>query len=115
MTRRSPIAAGETVADLAADFRFPVLLVAGLELGGVNHTLLTLESIEGCGLPVAGIVLNHHRPDVPPEVAAATADGIRSHAAVPVLATVSHDPTGRLTPDSGFRSVDWSSACGPAE
>ena len=137
---RSPIADGETVADLAVDFGLPVVLVAGLELGGVNHALLTLESIERRGLPVAGIVLNHHRPDVtvdvvaldvrsdrlqpvkgpaeaghyePSGVAAATADGIRAHATAPVLATVFHRPDSGLTPDPSLGSVDWKALCGP--
>jgi dethiobiotin synthetase len=113
---RSPIAEGETVADLAADLSLPVLLVAGLELGGVNHALLTLESISRSGLPMAGIALNHHRPDgANSGVAAATADGIRRHATVPVLATVAHQPVGGLTPGSTFANVDWSSLCGPVE
>jgi dethiobiotin synthetase len=112
---RSPLSDGETVADLAADFGFPVVLVAGLELGGINHALLTLESIERCGLPIAGVILNQHRPDVPADVAAATADGIRAHANVSVLTTVFRQPIGLLTPDSGVGSVDWRSLCGPVE
>jgi dethiobiotin synthetase len=112
---RSPIAVGETVADLAVDIGLPVLLIAGLELGGVNHALLTLESIERRGLPVAGIVLNHHRPEIPADVAAATAAGIRAHATAPVLATVHYGPNGGLTPDSTLDGVDWKSLCGPVE
>lgn len=54
----SPIATGETVADLARDLNFPVLIVAANRLGMINHTLLTLESVKNLQLPVRGIVVN---------------------------------------------------------
>ncbi len=56
---------GSLNADLAAALDLPVLLVAGLKLGCINHTLLTLEAIERRGLRCAGIVLNnlHDRRD----------------------------------------------------
>jgi hypothetical protein len=37
---------------------FPVLVVARAELGTINHTLLTIESLKSVGLKVAGIVFN---------------------------------------------------------
>ena len=56
---------GSLNADLAAALGLPVLLVAGLQLGCINHTLLTLEAIEHRGLRCVGIVLNdlHDRRD----------------------------------------------------
>jgi dethiobiotin synthetase len=54
-----PIAPGFSMADLAAELGFPVLVVARASLGTINHTLLTLESIERRGLPLAGVVVNH--------------------------------------------------------
>lgn len=51
-----------SVADLAVRFSWPVLLVVGLELGAINHTLLTVESIHRHNLPLAGIVFNQTRP-----------------------------------------------------
>ena len=36
----------------------PVLIVAENKLGMINHTLLTVEAIRQCGLPIAGIVIN---------------------------------------------------------
>ena len=58
----SPIG-DEYVADLAADFGYPLLIVAANRLGAINHTLQTLiaaASFRG-GLEVAGIVIN--QPD----------------------------------------------------
>lgn len=53
-----PIAANYTVADFAAELGWPVIVVVRNKLGALNHTLLTLESVRRCGLPLAGIVLN---------------------------------------------------------
>ncbi len=55
---KSPIATGETVADVARDMNFPVLVVAANRLGMINHTLLTLDSIRNLSLRPVGIVVN---------------------------------------------------------
>lgn len=47
-----------TMVDLIEHLELPVLLVARLGLGTVNHTLLSLEYLEKRQIPVAGIVLN---------------------------------------------------------
>lgn len=54
-----PIAPDYAMADLAAELRLPILVVARGALGTVNHTLLTLEAIERRGLPLAGVVISH--------------------------------------------------------
>ena len=53
-----PLTPQATVADLAALFGLPVLLVVANRLGCLNHTLLTIESIRAHGLECRGIVLN---------------------------------------------------------
>jgi dethiobiotin synthetase len=53
-----PLTPKGTVADLAAHFRLPVLLVVANRLGCLNHTLLTVESIRTRGLECRGIALN---------------------------------------------------------
>jgi dethiobiotin synthetase len=57
-----PLAEGGTVADLAFALDFPVLLVALLGLGTLNHTLLTVESIQRRSLRIAGVILNSPEP-----------------------------------------------------
>ncbi len=56
----SPISDDDYNADLAAEFGFPLLVVAANELGTINATLQTLVTAEtfGNGLSVAGVVLN---------------------------------------------------------
>ncbi|MGD0016186.1 MAG: dethiobiotin synthase [Verrucomicrobiia bacterium] len=54
-----PIAQNYFVADLARDLGLPVLIVARLGLGTINHTLLTVRQALAMKLKVAGIVLNN--------------------------------------------------------
>lgn len=46
-----------TLRDLAVDLDAAVLVVAGAELGTLNYTALTLESLAGQGLSCAGLVI----------------------------------------------------------
>ena len=54
----APISDTATMADLAAALALPVLLVTGLRLGCLNHSLLTHESLRTRGLPFAGWIAN---------------------------------------------------------
>ncbi len=55
----SPLGSDNTLnADLAAALGLPVLLVAGLKLGCINHILLTLEALEKRHLTCVGVVIN---------------------------------------------------------
>jgi dethiobiotin synthetase len=65
---RVPISAEWSVADLAVQLALPVVVVVRNRLGAINHTLLTVESIEARGLTCAGLVLNH--ADMSPDPAA---------------------------------------------
>lgn len=61
---RVPIAPGLDMAGLARASGLPLLLVARAALGTINHTLLSLEAIAACGLPLAGVVISHTRPEL---------------------------------------------------
>lgn len=54
----APVAEGKTIADLAAVFQLPVIVVTANRLGCVNHTLLTIGSIRSRGLECRGIIFN---------------------------------------------------------
>jgi dethiobiotin synthetase len=62
----SPASDDDYVADLAHEFRFPLIVVAANALGVINQTLQTLITAATWldGLDVAGIVLNDVHPDV---------------------------------------------------
>lgn len=54
-----PVAENYTMADFAVALGWPVIVVARNQLGVLNHTLLTIESIRSKGLQVAGVILNN--------------------------------------------------------
>ena len=53
-----PLNESETMADFAKALGLPVLLVVKMQLGCLNHALLTYRSIKEAGLPIAGWVAN---------------------------------------------------------
>lgn len=55
---RVPLAPGLSVRELAQALDLPVLVVAANRLGVLNHSLLTVESIQAAGCRVAGLILN---------------------------------------------------------
>jgi len=58
----TPLSVEKTYADWVIEQQLPVILVVGVKLGCINHALLTMESIEASGLPVAGWVANEVEP-----------------------------------------------------
>lgn len=61
---RVPLNDRETLADLARLLELPVILVVGMELGCLNHSLLTAEAIRRDGLQLAGWVANFLHGDM---------------------------------------------------
>ncbi len=81
-----PLAEGKNNIDLIRECEFPVLLVARLGLGTINHTLLSLEALKNRSIPCVGVVLNQATPDF--GVAEETNAEILSSLGVDVLTTV---------------------------
>ena len=65
-----PLSHNYFVADWARDLKLPVVVVARAGLGTLNHTLLTVDSIQRHDCTVAGILLNFH--NTPDDMAAQT-------------------------------------------
>jgi dethiobiotin synthetase len=87
----SPLTDDEYNADLAADFGFPLIVVAANVLGTINHTLQTLIAAAafGNGLPVAGVVLNDIG-DSPVDISTASnLNELKARCVSPVLGQVS--------------------------
>jgi dethiobiotin synthetase len=63
----SPIGERDYVADLAAEFGYPLVVVAPNQIGTINSTLLTLMAAAARGLAIAGIVLNDVLPPGSPD------------------------------------------------
>lgn len=96
-----------TMADLAAQFGFPTLIVARLGLGTINHTLLTVEVARQRGLPLAGIVFNEPLPTTTDDSASTNANEVAARCNVPILAVRQHDSTGWLSRFGQATQLDW--------
>ena len=59
----APIGATQTMADVAIALDLPVVLVVGLRLGCLNHSLLTKRAVKASGLRFAGWIGNAIDPD----------------------------------------------------
>ncbi|MFV1922367.1 MAG: dethiobiotin synthase [Methylotenera sp.] len=57
-----PLNADDDMADLATALGIPTILVVGMRLGCINHSLLTAEAIKVRGLTMHGWVANHIDP-----------------------------------------------------
>ncbi len=78
-----PVRSDYFVKDLAVEIGLPVLVVAQNRLGCLNHTLLTVRSVQA-GLRCAGVVLNSLSRD--PDIAQTTnADILAGVLDVPLL------------------------------
>lgn len=93
-----PLNDHESMADIAVGIGCPVILVTGLRLGCINHTLLTIAAIAAAGLPLAGWVANHIDPDM--AVADANVATLERLLAAPLLGRVPY----METPDALFAS-----------
>jgi len=71
-----PVTRDFSMADLAAEFALPVLVVAANRLGVINHTLLTVTAIHASGLRCAGVVLNHPHAPQPDDPSVVTNAGV---------------------------------------
>jgi dethiobiotin synthetase len=53
-----PLNDQDVVIDIAAKLKAPVVVVANLYLGSINHTLLTAEALKSRNIEVKGVVFN---------------------------------------------------------
>lgn len=61
----TPINNKQTLADVAKALKLPVILVVGIKLGCLNHTLLSVQAIQSSGLTLVGWVANETQADTP--------------------------------------------------
>ena len=62
---RVPITRDYQVIDLIRDLSLPAVLVARYELGTLNHTLITLDTLKQNGISVRGVVFNRTGSEAP--------------------------------------------------
>jgi len=98
----SPLSDHDSTVTLAAEFGYPIVLVAANRLGAINHVLQSLCVLEkhASDIPIAGIVLNQvdAREDASYR---SNAEEIRSRSDVPLLGQVAWQSPAPLS------DVDW--------
>jgi len=102
-----PLTARETIADLAATLNYPLLVVARLGLGTINHTLLTVEAAQNRGLTVAGILLNEAEPLASLEGTEENPIEIERRTRIPVLGILRYGRSLPTRVDGSAVSIDW--------
>jgi len=76
------------VADLIKDLNLPVIIVACLKLGTINHTLLTVNQALREGLNVSGVIISQSALSDNTISAKTNPDAMRELCSVPILGTV---------------------------
>jgi len=84
-----PLNDRQFMSDLIRQLQAPVLVVAPDRLGMINHTLLTMEHLRGCGIEIFGVVLNGEANDE-------NKQAVETYGRVPVLARI--DTLAEVTP-----------------
>ncbi len=91
-----PIVGSYTMLDLMKDLDIPVILVGTVELGAINHALLSIEALKSAGLEIAGIILNKV-PQEPSQIELDNIETIEKLSNVPLLGTIkSIDPDNEM-------------------
>lgn len=85
-----PINDTETMADVVTILGCPVLLVVGIRLGCLNHTLLTYDHIKQKGLSLAGWVANCIDPDFCVDQQSQNIAFLKQKIQAPLLGTIPH-------------------------
>lgn len=107
-----PLTDERTMADLAAQFGFPLLIVARMGLGTINHTLLTVEVARQRGLPLAGIVFNEPTRNSEDLSSKSNAAEVAARCDVPILAVRQYGSAGWLSRFGQATQLDWWSLAG---
>ena len=85
---RVPLSDTQDTADLALELDLPLVLVVGMRLGCISHTLLTVEAIQARGLRLAGWIANQIDPAM--RHVAANLEALQSRIAAPLLGHIPH-------------------------
>ncbi|TNE76444.1 MAG: dethiobiotin synthase [Gammaproteobacteria bacterium] len=101
---RVPLNERESFADLVKILQLPVLLVVGMELGCINHALLTAEAIRHDGLELVGWVAN--RTEAEMACYRENLDSLQQRLPCPLLGEVPHLPQATAEQAAEYLNLD---------
>jgi dethiobiotin synthetase len=87
-----PLNAQQYLADWVIAQQWPVVLVVGVKLGCLNHSLLTVRELRRAGVPLLGYIANVLDPEM--HYLAETLQDLQSRLQLPCLATLPFAPQG---------------------
>ncbi len=91
-----PLTEQQSVRDLISFLELPCLVVSRPTLGGVNHTLLTIQTLRGLGILILAVVLNPTKSSQSSEKETLQIDSteqlIRELSGVPVVGPLPFEP-----------------------
>lgn len=93
-----PLNETQTIADLARELNLPIIVVAGIRLGCINHALLTVQAIENAGLICHGWIAVCN--DASFDYVDSAIESIKKRLSMPLLAVF---PYGEQT----FKPFSW--------
>ncbi len=108
----SPVSDTETVADVARDLGYPLIVVARCGLGTINHSLLTVDAARRRGLDVAGLVLNQSHVGDDFALWTDNAAEIEARCGVPVFGVVPWQSVDGLQRDGRTVTIRWRTLAG---
>ncbi|MEX1222625.1 MAG: dethiobiotin synthase [Idiomarina sp.] len=82
-----PLSANQTMPEFVSQTADGVILVVGLKLGCLNHTMLTVQAIRAAGVPLLGWIANQCQPQEMP-YQAENIDYLRAKIDAPWLGTL---------------------------
>lgn len=84
-----PLNSKQTYADYVREMNIPVILVVGMQLGCLNHALLTCSAIQKSGVKLAGWIANSIFPDFIYQAENTTT--LQQHIAEPYLGMIAYN------------------------
>ncbi|WP_105102841.1 dethiobiotin synthase [Microbulbifer pacificus] len=104
---RVPLTPGTFLSDLPKEMELPVILVVGMELGCINHALLTAEAIRRDGLSLAGWIANFVRgPESQMSRADANLMTLKTLLPAPCLGVLPFDESGDYRQGAAHLNLD---------
>lgn len=103
-----PVARDKTMLDVMVRLNLPVVLVSRLQLGTINHSLLSIRELMRAGLRIVGVVTNDVAPTAWGDIEEDNCETIERLGRVTILGHVKHMPAirgGRITPESFHAAV----------
>lgn len=90
---RMPLTAEFDLLDLAVEFGLPVVVIARLNAGTINHTLMTIDCIRAAELKIAGVIINGYNATEATVAEETAGQVIAQCSSVNILCSVPFDET----------------------